>query len=77
VPAGTSAELVGYPGSARAECRQQDGASWLQVEPVPGTSLPAPQQPLGPSWGLHLGDVNLALGDLVEVVRRQAAAWAG
>ena len=26
-------------------------------------------------WGLHALDVNLALGDLVEIVRRQSAAW--
>ena len=28
-------------------------------------------------WGLHLGDVNLIQGDLTELVRRQAAAFAG
>ena len=27
------------------------------------------------SWGLHAIDVNLALGDLVEIVGRQSAAW--
>ena len=31
--------------------------------------------PLGPRWGLHLVDVNLALGNLVELVRRESAAW--
>jgi hypothetical protein len=27
------------------------------------------------SWGLHLADANIALGDLVALVRRQIAAW--
>jgi hypothetical protein len=31
-------------------------------------------QTLGPAWGLHLYDMNLPLGDLVEVARRQASA---
>jgi hypothetical protein len=26
------------------------------------------------NWGLHLADVNLALGDLVSLVLRQSAA---
>jgi hypothetical protein len=28
-----------------------------------------------PSWGLHPIDMNLVMGNLVEVVRRQGAAW--
>jgi len=28
-----------------------------------------------PGWGLHAIDVNLALGDLVEIVGRQGRAW--
>jgi hypothetical protein len=28
-----------------------------------------------PSWGLHAIDINLALGDLIELVARQSAAW--
>lgn len=27
------------------------------------------------NWGLHLIDVNLALGNLVDIVGRQAKAW--
>lgn len=77
VPAQTEAVFVTYRDSARAACREEGGASFLQVTPVPGAPLPTPDQPLGPAWGLHIADVNLALGDLVEVVRRQAAAWTG
>ncbi len=28
-----------------------------------------------PGWGLHVLDMNLALGDLVEIVGRQSRAW--
>jgi hypothetical protein len=30
---------------------------------------------LQPGWGLHLGDVNLAMGDLIRVVEAQRDAW--
>ena len=26
-------------------------------------------------WGLHLVDMNIAMGDLVAIVGKQAAAW--
>jgi hypothetical protein len=32
---------------------------------------------LGPDWGLHLHDVSLALGNLLELVAAQAEAYAG
>jgi pimeloyl-ACP methyl ester carboxylesterase len=81
-PPGTAAGFVAYPGALTATCVQQDGASWLQVAPVPGSALPATllaaaAADLSPQWGLHTVDVTVALGDLVEVVRRQAAAWPG
>ncbi len=28
-----------------------------------------------PSWGLHLADVNIALGNLVDLVRSQSRAY--
>jgi hypothetical protein len=45
------------------------------VTVVAGDPRPAVSQTLGPDWGLHLYDFNLPLGDLVEVVRRQAGAY--
>jgi hypothetical protein len=69
---------VSYPGLYRAQCREADGASWLNIEEVgePGDPRPALVNSLGPGWGLHLVDVNVVLGDLVSLVRRQGAAWA-
>lgn len=28
-----------------------------------------------PGWGLHLGDLNLAMGDLIALVKAQSEAW--
>lgn len=70
-----AAAFVTYPGAATAECRSEGGADWLQVTPVPGAPLPEIDVELPPSWGLHAVDVSVALGDLVELVRRQAQAW--
>ena len=69
--------FLAYPGSLRASCRRTAAASWLQVTRPAGSRIPArwQAQQLGPDWGLHIGDVNLALGDLVAAVRLQTAAW--
>ena len=73
---GLTTGFAAYPGQLKAECRKEGGASFLQVAAVPGSKLPVADGPLGPRWGLHNGDVNLALGDLVDVVRKQAATYA-
>jgi hypothetical protein len=65
---------VALPRRFSARCRNEGGASWLHVTPAPGDPRFTVNQTLGPGWGLHLFDVNLALGDLVELVRRQARA---
>jgi len=68
---------VSYPGRYTARCETANGASWLQVTPVntPADTRPVVTQTLGPTWGLHLYDVNIALGDLVELVKTQAQAF--
>ena len=73
-PPAAATPWVGLPARFTARCRNEGGASWLHIRPVPGDPRPVMNQTLGPAWGLHLYDVNLALGDLVEVVRRQAIA---
>ena len=62
------------PDRFTAGCRNQGGASWLHVTHAPDDPRLTLSPTLGPGWGLHLYDVNLALGDLVELVRRQARA---
>jgi hypothetical protein len=54
------------------------GASWLQVTALPAggaVARPTVSASLGPLWGYHLDDVNLALGALVLDVGRQEAAF--
>lgn len=61
---------VAYPGRYRAQCRSGGGATWLQVTPTGGAADRRPKvtEELGPLWGFHIVDVNLALGDLVADV---------
>lgn len=56
-----------------AVCAESNGANVLMVAPVGSarTLTPVPD----PSWGLHLADVNLALGNLVGLVRSQTRAY--
>ena len=75
-PAVAPTPWVAYPGRATARCARGGGASWLQVDEVEGDPRPTFTPELGPTWGLHLGDVNIALGQLTDLVRRQAAAYA-
>ncbi len=58
---------VSYPGLYTAACKSSGGATWLQIDTssVPGDPRPKVAATLGPTWGLHLDDVNLALGNLV------------
>jgi hypothetical protein len=73
-----STPWVSAPAEYTAQCHKENGASWLQVNPV-GTAVdPAEyvKEELGPDWGLHLYDVNIALGNLVKTTAIQAATYA-
>ncbi len=62
-----------YPGAYRARCASAGGASVLEVTPRDGAPTPPPLPTA--AWGLHVLDANLALGNLVGIVGRQAAAY--
>ena len=68
---------VTYPDLYSAQCEDSGGASWLQVNDIagPNDTRPVVKDVLGPTWGLHLVDINIALGNLVNLVRDQAAAY--
>jgi len=68
---------VSYPGLYRAQCKTAQGATWLQVTDVggPNDTRPVVQQAT-PAWGLHDDEMDLTLGNLVDVVRDQSAAYA-
>jgi DUF3089 family protein len=72
VPA-SSATWLSFPASYAARCVRDGGANVLQVTPVPGA--PALNPVPAPTWGLHLADANIALGNLEALVRDQARAY--
>jgi hypothetical protein len=75
-PAAT-APWVTYPDLYTGHCESASGANWLQVDTtdIPGDTRPVVTESLGPAWGLHLVDVNIVLGNLVDLVRQQASAY--
>ncbi|HXQ18690.1 MAG TPA: DUF3089 domain-containing protein [Acidimicrobiales bacterium] len=68
---------ITYPDLYRAQCMSAGGATWLQVSSIagPGDTRPVVKQSIGPTWGLHIDDVNLALGNLVSLVGSESAAY--
>jgi hypothetical protein len=55
------------------QCVTSNGANVLMAQPI-GNARKLNASPT-PDWGLHLADANLSLGDLVNVVRQEAAAY--
>jgi len=72
-------------GVYQAQCKHENGATWLEpsfkasVTAEAQTSLAehfeTAQELIGPEWGLHLYDVNIALGNLVKDVALEATAY--
>ncbi len=69
--------FVTFPGEFTAECKTSGGATWLQVDRATGSidHRPGLSKVGSAQWGLHVVDVNLALGNLVDLVRSEAAAF--
>ena len=68
---------MAYPGLYTGQCQTANGATWLQVTPTPGDTRPLVTQQLGPTWGLHLVDVNIAYDDLTNLVNDQLKGYTG
>ena len=79
-----STPWVTLPRLLTAECKSNPNATYLEVtvhgdpsgprvDDING-DLAANGQILG-NWGLHLVDVNLAMGNLVDIVGKQTKAW--
>jgi hypothetical protein len=75
---------VSVPGLLTAKCTKNDNATFLEitvhgnpddprVDDITGDIGPA-ATPLA-NWGLHLIDVNLAMGNLVDIVGQQSKAF--
>jgi hypothetical protein len=67
---------VTYPGLYAASCRSAGGATWLQVDASDAAGRPLVSETLGPTWGYHRVDINLALGNLVDDVAAAESAYA-
>jgi Protein of unknown function (DUF3089) len=69
---------ITYPGLYRASCQHAGGATWLQVTPthISGDQRPLVQVQPNADWGYHLEDINLTLGNLVQDVSSEEAAYA-
>ncbi|HEV2923796.1 MAG TPA: DUF3089 domain-containing protein [Solirubrobacteraceae bacterium] len=68
---------VATPAQYTGQCKQANGASSLQVTSAGPAGDPRQllEETLGPEWGLHLYDVNIALGNLVGLVWIQSGAY--
>jgi hypothetical protein len=68
--------FVTYPSAYTAECKTDGADAWLQItRTVPAKAAPTLTGTEGPSWGLHDFDVAAPLGNLIELVRAQSAAF--
>jgi hypothetical protein len=82
---GAATRLVGFPtiqtktrwiqanGAYSGQCSSADNANVLQIQPNDG----APDLHAIPSaaWGLHLADANIALGNLIGMVRHEIRSY--
>jgi hypothetical protein len=84
---GAATRLVGFPvvdtstrwveadGAYNGQCSSADGANVLEIAGNDGA--PTLRAVPNAAWGLHLTDANIALGNLVTVVRHQISAYMG
>jgi len=71
--------FVRVPGLVTGECRSTDGFNYLAATVVADPDGPRADDipgDLTPEWGLHLVDVNLVMGNIVDAVGAQARAYA-
>lgn len=66
------------PGFLEAECVEQNGFSYLGVTPQADPADPRADDIKGEfteGWGLHLVDMTLAMGDILDLIEQQAGNW--
>lgn len=78
--------FVSVPGLITGQCVSKNGFTYLEAKVNANPADPrtdtiagdvvGPGGGVAADWGLHLIDANIAMGDLVAVVGRQAKAWA-
>jgi hypothetical protein len=75
--ASASTPFVTYPGQYSAHCVDSGRANWLQIDKLAGTlDIRAGVRTVeSATWGLHLVDISLAEGNLVDLIRTESAAY--
>ena len=77
--------FVSVPGLLSAECVSNDSGTYLAVHVNGDPNDPRTDDIVGDvvvnnvvqkDWGLHLIDANLAMGNLIDLVRTQTKAYA-
>lgn len=71
--------FVSLPGLVSTECANADGFNYLKVTVNGDPADPRADDISGdltPEWGLHLVDLNVVMGNVVELVAAQADSWA-
>lgn len=70
--------FVTYPDFVEAECVTERGFTYLSLTINADPADPRTDDiggDLTPQWGMHLIDANVAMGDLLELVKTQAEAY--
>jgi len=76
--------FVSVPGLLSAECVSNDAGTYLAVHVNANPNDPRTDDIVGdvvvnnqvlPDWGLHLIDANLAMGNLIDLVRAESKAY--
>ena len=73
--------FIELPATIKSECVSQGAQAYLAIsvaDPVATVPIAVTLEAIEgrlPGWGLHVLDVNLALGSLVAIVREQARTW--
>lgn len=76
--------FVKLPEFLKAKCKSNDTHSWLSVSVLSDPNDPRVDDIAGDvvingnvlsHWGLHLIDVNLAMGNLISIAEAQSRAW--
>jgi hypothetical protein len=75
---------VSVPGLLTAKCASNDNATYLEVTVHPDSAGARTDDIVGDlraangvqaNWGMHLVDVNLSMGNLLDIVGQQSKAW--
>jgi hypothetical protein len=83
-PKPINTRFVSVPGLLTAQCVSNEHGSYLEVTVHGNPAGPRTDDIVGDvmtngqvnaSWGLHLIDVNLAIGNLISIVRDQGKAY--